>query len=246
MVTGSSASPPGTNHDLAASVLANFICSDFRTAWDAVASIPGDAGAKGNFMFARQAMSLIELAGRTCAADSTGQALFDLSLSLEAIEPRYFTLLPGPCARPGKNRNGVEWTLPSKASAHPPEAQLLWVLFDLIRHGQAHTYQQIMVELNDTTIWGISLTGAKAGRTLCTVAAARPRDHLSQKRSEDGSLWLVVRPEVMFLDFESAIAQGRVFGRQLEPIPLRRKAKTGGPWDFTQTDLEHRLRADGH
>lgn len=236
----------GTDHDLAASSLARFIRADFRAAWDAVASLPTEVGARGNFMFARQAMSLIELAGRTCSADSTGRVLTSLSQALEAIDARYFTLLPGPCARPGMNRGHVEWTLPFKASAKPHKAQLLWALFDLVRHGQAHQYQQIMVELNDATIWGISLTGAVAGRTLATVQAARPSDHLSQMPGDDGSLWLVVRPEVMFLDFESAIARARVFEQELEPIPLSRLAKPGGNWNFSQTDLEHRLRAAGH
>jgi hypothetical protein len=215
-------------------VLAHFICADFRATWDAVAGLPAEVGSRGNFMFARQAMSLIELAGRTAAADSSGRALTDLSHAQEAIDRRYFTLLPGPCARPGMNRGQVEWTLPLKPSAQPQEAQLLWALFDLVRHGQAHQYQQIMVELNDMTIWGISLTGAVPGRTLASVEAARPGDHLSQMPGDDGSLWLVVRPEVMFLDFESAMEQARVFRQGLEPTPLSRKAKPRGNWDFSQ------------
>jgi hypothetical protein len=242
----SSAIAPGTGHDLPASSLARFIREDFRAAWDAVASLPADVGGRGNFMFARQAMSLIELAGRTCARDSTNGALTSLSQALEAIDPRYFTPLPGPCARPGMNSRHVEWTLPFRASANPQEAQLLWALFDLVRHGQAHQYQQIMVELNDGTIWGISLTGATAGRTLAKLQANRPSDHLSQMPGHDGSLWLVVRPEVMFLDFESAIARARVFEQGLEPSPLSRRAKPGGNWDFSHSDLEHQLRAAGH
>lgn len=190
-------------------------------------------------MFARQAMSLIELAGRTCAADPSGKALTELSQELVKIDHRYFTLLPGPCARPG----GGEWTLPFDPAAQPEEAQLLWVLFELIRHGQAHQYQQIMVELSDSTIWGISLTGPSPGRT---IEADRPDAHLSQMEGDDGSLWLVACPDVLFLDFESAIDRAAVFRREIEPTPLARRAVPGKRWDFDQNALESRLRAAGH
>lgn len=244
-VSSSPASLPGTDHDLPASTLAYFIRADFRAAWDAVACLPAEIGARGNFIFARQAMSLIELAGRTCAADPSGQALTDLSRRLEAIDPRCFALLPGPCARPGRNRGQVEWTLPFNPAAQPYEAQLLWALFDLVRHGQAHQYQQIMVKLNDGTIWGVSLTGAAPGRTLSTVQGSRPADHLSQLPGDDGSLWLVIRPEVMFLDFEAATAQAGTFQQQLEPLPLGRRSAPGGKWDFSQHDLKSALRRAG-
>jgi hypothetical protein len=245
-VNSPSTGAPRSDHDLPASTLAHFIRADFRATWDAVAGLPAEVGSRGNFIFARQAMSLIELAGRTCAADPGGQALADLSTSLKGIEPRYFTLLPGPCARPGGNRGKVEWTLPFDPSAGADEAHLLWAIFDLIRHGQAHQYQQIMVELDDQTTWGISLTGASPGRTLAAVEAARPDAHLGQMPGLDGSLWLVVRPEVLFLDFEAAIAAAGVFRQGLEPTPLGRKAKPGGRWDFDQGALEQQLRGAGH
>lgn len=237
---------PGTDHDLSASTLAHFISADFRATWDAVAGLPVSVGSRGNFMFARQAMSLIELAGRTCAADPSGQALADLSRELERIERRYFTPLPGLCARPGMSRGQIEWTLPFNPSSQPQEAQLLWALFDLVRHGQAHQYQQIMVELRDATIWGVSLTGPTLGRTLASVEQARPANHLSQMPGVDGSLWLVIYPEALFLDFDLAIQRAGVFQRQLEPTPLTRKAIPGGKWDFDQGTLEQQLRVAGH
>jgi hypothetical protein len=43
---------------------------------------------------------------------------------------------------------------------------LLTALFDLIRHGLVHQYQQIVVHLNDEKHFYISLTGATYGRYL--------------------------------------------------------------------------------
>jgi hypothetical protein len=198
-------------------------------------------GARGNFIFARQAMSLIErrtnLRGRL---DRRGahQPLAGVRGDRSALLHPFAGTLRAPRYEP--RSRGMDAAV--QGLGEPQEAQLLWALFDLVRHGQAHQYQQIMVELNDGTIWGISLTGATAGRTLATVRAARLSDHLSQMPGDGGSLWLVVRPDVMFLDFKSAIARARVFEQGLEPTPLSRRAKPGGNWDFSQTDLESAAR----
>ena len=48
----------------------------------------------------------------------------------------------------------------------PSGDSLLAALSDLIRHGLAHQYQQIVVHLNDEKHFYISLTGATYGRYL--------------------------------------------------------------------------------
>src|SRR5712692_10277954 len=74
-----------------------FLINDFITAWDAVAHEPHALG-RGNFMFGRHVMALLEWAARLCSGDPSGDALAAFSASLIQVEPRYFTLLPGPCA----------------------------------------------------------------------------------------------------------------------------------------------------
>src|SRR5262245_25177378 len=115
------------------------IVEDFELAWAALAE-HGSGG--GNFMFARQAMVLVEWACRLCASDTTGDALRKLSEELHARDERYFTQLPGACRTP------ADFELPhSSTVAH--DRTLLSLLFDLIRHGGAHQYQQITAELKD-------------------------------------------------------------------------------------------------
>ena len=241
MTNWMSATRSPDRHDLSPETLRQFIVSDFRTAWDAVASVPGSDG-RGNFMFARQAMSLIELASRLCVIDSTRTALTDLGNELHSIEPRYFAAMPGPCARPGHRGKAIEWALPSYgAYGAAPESQLLWALFDLVRNGQAHQYQQIMVELSDGKVFGVTLTGAEYGRTLGLVQQSRPRDHLKPEDDGDGSLWLRVYPDVLFLDFDAAIARARIFDRGLQLTHIARKATSGKDWDFTRDQLKRAL-----
>ncbi len=230
-----------TAHDYPPETLRQFIVGDFRTAWDAVAELSGSHG-RGNFMFARQAMSLIELASRLCASESTGSAIADLGNELHSIEPRYFAAMPGPCASPGRRRNGkIEWKLPSRGTG--PESQLLWALFDLVRNGQAHQYQQIMVELSDGKVFGVSLTGAEHCCTLSVVQQNRPPDHLELKDyADDDSLWLLVHPGVLFLDFDAAIERASIFSRELHFTGrLTRKAGKKN-WNFGREQLKSALQ----
>jgi len=131
------------------------IVNDFESAWDAIARDPTATGG-GNFMFARQAMTLLEWASRLCMEDASGTALRELGDVLRGREPRYFTRLPAPCA------DCSEFSLPFDPSS-PLQVQLLWALFDLVRHGGAHQYQQITAELQDGTYFGVSATGVVLG-----------------------------------------------------------------------------------
>jgi hypothetical protein len=121
-------------------------------------------------MFGRQAMNLLEFACRLYEDDPTGQARIDFSKELNSIESRYFTTLPSP------STSTKEFTLPHLGNTNGD--LLLWSLFDLIRHGLAHQYQQIIVDLNDGHHHFVQLTGASLGRTLINIQAPRPNDHL--------------------------------------------------------------------
>lgn len=82
--------------NLPAETLYEFITNDFEDAWNSLAGNPSAHG-RGTFMFALQAMILLEWAARLCSSDATGAALLEFSQSLKQVEPKYFTLLPGNC-----------------------------------------------------------------------------------------------------------------------------------------------------
>ena len=73
----------------------NSIVNEFLGAWNSIASNPNSIG-RGNFMFASQAMHLLEFAARLYGSDTSAHQ--SLSEDLNDIEPKYFTPLPGPCA----------------------------------------------------------------------------------------------------------------------------------------------------
>jgi hypothetical protein len=62
--------------------LHHLITVDFNDVWDSVAAIPSDPIGRGNFMFARQAMTLLEFASRLCHDNTV--ALTDFSNELRA------------------------------------------------------------------------------------------------------------------------------------------------------------------
>ena len=213
---------------------------DFRTLWDAVAADP-DIHARGNFTFGREAVALLEVASRVCATDPSGQALTDFSTELERIEPRYFTLLPAPAAMP------QQFTLPSAPGNGPVASQLISAIFDLIRNGQAHQRQQIMVATSDDKTFGISLTGAGYGLDLDRrLSSGRPPQHLSLLVDEDDSVYVVVCPEVLFLDLHEAITRSGIFHRGLLFDYLARPGKRANQYAYSANDIHQALAAGGH
>jgi hypothetical protein len=126
-------------------------------------------------------------------------------------------------------------------------AQSLWALFDVIRHGQAHQGQQCMVELNDGRTFGVSIHGAEAGRTI--EAARRRRwdtNHLSvQRRDDQHVVWLFLRPELLFLDLEDAIAAAQLLQRGLD-FPYLERPLRPGSFDFSLDEFFRALQQGGH
>jgi len=211
---------------------------DFQDAWNALA-MSDTAEGRGNFLFARAGMGMLEFVSRLCSSDQSEEALRSLSTALERIEPRYFTPLPAPVARPGIYRGTVEWTLPHAAGSNP-EAQLLWALFSVVRHGQAHQGQQCMAELVDGSTFGVSISGAERGLTIESARARRDRHLTIQRRESAHVLWLNLRPDVFFVDLQNAIGDARLLTRGLTFNYLERS------FDFTSDDLWHALRSGGH
>lgn len=221
--------------DLPASTIVDFIIGDFEAAWNALAAEP-NAGHRGNFLFGMQSVVLLEVVSRLCASDSSGQAIGDMSAELHSREPRYFTPLPGVCIT-----DSPEFKLPFFGPN--PSRQVLAVLFDLIRNGQSHQYQQIRVRLSDGADFQVSLTGAEAGSVL-GVATDRGR-HLALSKEANGDLWLEVRTDILFTDIRDSIRAANLLGRGLSITHLARP-RGKAAYAFTAFDLERALVAGGH
>ena len=216
-----------------------YIVNDFKDAWNSLACNPSAIG-RGNFMFALQATILLEFAARLCSTDKSEVALKDLSAELFRIESKYSTRLPGACV------STKDFTLPYKNSKDGDE--LLWVIFDLVRNGQAHQYQQIKVTLNDGVDFQIALTGAEIGRDLELVSKSpRPDHHLGYLRDPQNDLWLGVCPDLLFLDIDNAITTSKLLERGLKFDYLTRGKKgSNSYYNFDSSDLENCLSLRKH
>lgn len=223
--------------NLSPSQIYEFIVRDFEDTWDALTSVQS-ARNRGNFMFARQAMVLLEWAARLAASDKSGATLSTLSAELHKIEPRYFTQLPGGAPTP------KEFGLPSVSAANP-ERQLLWALFDLIRNGQAHQYQQIPVSLQDGKVFWVALSGAAYGFQLAT-AQSRRTEHLGYKDDASGNVLLLVRTDLVFLDLKDAIERSHLLSRGLSFVHLVRPGPGRANYQFDSPALKAALAAAGH
>jgi hypothetical protein len=90
-------------------------------------------------------------------------AMGDFAYALRERERRYFTVLPGPCASAG------DIALTPEPDGRADAARLLVnALFDLVRHGGSHQYQQIAAELTDGRAFGVAMSGVQLGEDLGT------------------------------------------------------------------------------
>jgi hypothetical protein len=224
--------------NLAADKRHEFIVDDFRATWDALEEHCRRTGSKvgGNFMFAGRALLLLELACRVCACDSTGTKLRTFGDALEAIEPRYFTLMPSGLPKPSD-----DWALPSSSVVGHPERQLLRAIFDLGRHGLAHLNQQLIVQTGDGRYFGLSLAGVTKGRTLTALKNDRLPNHLSIE-SNDDTLWLVLCPGMLFLDLEQAVKDAGIYRGSVPTLDFDRAHK----YTLKAKAAEEALLGGGH
>lgn len=233
--------------DLTVDEVYDSITKDFVGAWDSVANNPNRNMGRGNFMFARQAMNLLEFACRLYNHDTKMRVSF--SKELKNIEPKYFTRLPSSCVDP------KEITLPHIRNNSGDS--LLWALYDLIRNGIAHQYQQIVVKLKNRKKFFIELTGTKEGRSLDIVRKSKPANHLAYYIDQHGDIGLKVYPEQLFIDIEQAIQRcqllirKRKFKHLRRPIGKQRKTKHKVKikkkfYDFNTRSLEQRFIKSGY
>jgi hypothetical protein len=223
-----------------------FIISDFEGAWDSLASNPKQNVGRGNFMFARQAMSLLEFAARLYGNNTNIHSKF--SNDLENIDQKYFMSLPSPCVL------NTDFVLPHTGDSSG--RILLWALFDLIRHGLAHQYQQIVVALNDLKIFYVSFPiGAEYNKHLSVSKCSRLSNHLALSIDNDGDLKVSVYPDTLYLDIKYAIEssgllkQGLSFPYLSRPIVRRLSLPRSNGikfYDFDLKSLEKCLVAGNH
>ena len=192
---------------------------------------------RGNFMFALQSTVLLEWLSRLCLSDS--KALCDFAMELEKLEPRYFTELSAPCQGPKR------FLFPGVRP--DPLRSLLAAVWDLIRNGQAHQYQDIIVELTDGKHWALGIDGVKHKWPLSRVAANRSSlRHLSYIKDSDGDLMLFIHPGALFLDIRDAAQISKLLERGLTIEPFDRGGPGGTSYQFDMRQLEAALASGGH
>ena len=209
-----------------------FITGDFEAAWNGLAGTADSH--RGNFLFALLAMILLEWVCRLCSNEAN--ALLDFSKALQQIEPRYFTQLDDGIKSPG-------FTLPGVGP--DPLKNLLSALWDLIRNGNAHEYQDIFVALTDGKHWALRLLGVDHGHSLHVVGEKRSSlRHLTCSFDRDGDLALTVHPGVLFLDIRDAVRNSSLLNRGLVPKPFARP-RNQKEYQFSSTQLKEALQKGG-
>jgi hypothetical protein len=231
---------PPEELNLTPNELYEFITSDFESAWAAFAAMqpaPGRNG-RGNMMFARQAMTLLEFACRLYGQDARARS--DFSAALFDIDGRYFTEMPGRC---GVVRSLL---LPFHPAKGPDSADrtMLAALFDLTRHGLAHQYQNITVQLTDRRILAVSVSGAKYGDTLGSNTARA--NYLGYLKAQYNDVLLRLYPDTLYLDLKEALARARLLERGLRLTYLARGGDGASTYQFDAASLEAALDAGGH
>jgi len=224
---------PTSSKNLHAFELYQMITRDFETAWNAMAGFDSGGDGRGNFMFCRQAMSLLEWVGNVCKGDPTGSALASVSAALAYIDRRYFTVLPS-----GAGISDAHIAAVPLPTAGRPKDELLAIVFDLA--------------LSDGTDFSVRLTGVELGRTLDEIQAERPErtvlgriptntTHLTYTK-QDGAILLTVSPPILYLDLKRAIELSGLLSHVAEFPYLTVR----GRYKFTSQSLEEALRQGGH
>lgn len=77
-------------NNLTAKEILQFIIADFKSTYDSVAMNHNQNIERGNFMFGRQAMTLLEFISRLCSTDLSGKSLSKFSVELYRIQKKIF------------------------------------------------------------------------------------------------------------------------------------------------------------
>jgi hypothetical protein len=94
------------------------------------------------------------------------------------------------------------------------------MLFDLVRNGLAHQYQQIVLRLADAPVY-VRLGGPNFGQTIAQSRHDGPGNHLAAV-DQVGALGIVVKPAWLYLDFKDAVHQAGILTMALQSSRLKR------------------------
>jgi hypothetical protein len=119
------------------------------------------------------------------------------------------------------------------------------VLYDLIRNGHAHRYEQQSVRMSDKRWFSIALSGVDQEHRLGGdwAPGSGNADHLTFQETDDDDIWLWVLPDYLFLDFECAAQRARVFDRGLMAEPLHREGRS---YNFSSGRLARGIEDSQH
>jgi hypothetical protein len=116
----------------------------------------------------------------------------------------------------------------------------LTAIYDLIRNGVAHQYDQPIVDLLlDGKKFYVIVTGPRFGRYIDGRMRRNPL-HLSYKLDTDGNIGLKVYPDILLRDFKKAVEQSKILGKNLMISRFSRKYNTN------VRTLESALKVGGH
>jgi hypothetical protein len=185
--------------------------SDFYDSWDSLAASRTATG-RGNFMYAFMATNYLEWAARV--ASQNHAVAVRLASELYGSDGHYFAKLP-----PGWPTKPAKWFPPSKDGN---QDHWLWVVFDLVRNGIAHRYQQMDADLADGH-FRVLLVGAE--KRAFRPGGVRPPTHFRpfEVKAPTGTNYLVMRlfPDVLFSDVDTAVNASGVL--QLKPMDTFRR-----------------------
>jgi hypothetical protein len=203
-----------------------FITGDFETAWKAITS----DGGGGNYLLGLQATIFLEWIMNICKLDKTGAAHKEFFKQLEVLDQRYFVRLPGPY------RDKTPSFFPSPIRGVPKSQVFLVMLFDLIRNGTAHSYDQVAI-LADGKHYLPKLLGVRPGQSLDSVEAKYRKRHLTSESDPDGVV-TTIHAGIFYLDLKKAFNKAHL-SRLLTGMDSGRKKKE--PYLLKTPDLERVL-----
>jgi len=174
-----------------------YITGDFEKLWDSLSITSGDKGSGGNFLFASQAIVLLEW---ICRLLNTRRDLFDeFSKALYDLDSRYFVVL-------GKMKITIssEFKLPSLADGKQGTT-LLDIIYGQIRNGHSHIYHQNMFQLADGKFIGFTIM--MNNLTIFEIDQSnRSRfGHLNVTQDPSGNAIFNFCPDLFFLDVKNTI-----------------------------------------
>jgi len=225
--------------NLSAEKALTFMINDFKGAWNSLAGVKDRRIGRGNFIFGFMAMNLLEFICRLCRSDATGETLQDFSINLNKIEGKYFAHIPGSLPK----ENGIlnlkvkrgNFTLPYLDDQNKNN-MLLTLLYDLIRNGIGHQYQQLVVDLKNDSKFFITLDGPSYGKIIDKNKRWR---HLFCRLEKNGDISLTIYPQILLVDFEDAVKQSKLLERGLAISHLKRY------YDIDSQCLVHSLKNGG-